>query len=124
MKRRDAARVGRASETMIDRLRQALARLEAKEKTMISAVQVLEQLNAQFESEFVQWADLVEQLDADQEIVQATGDPPAIDIATIITSVEEAFAQAREGLEGEIESYESVVQSALDYEEEDDGDGD
>ncbi len=120
MKRRDAARVGKASEAMIERLRQALARLEAKEKATIVAIQALEQSNAHLESEFGEWAEIVEKFDEEHEIVYATGDPPVIDIAAILASVEEAFTEARENLEGEIDSYDSVVQSAADYEDEED----
>lgn len=117
MKLRDAARCGKASEVMIERINAAIEKLNAKERAVLTALESLPALNTSLEEAFNKWEALLGELDDNGELNSSWPDAPSFDTTDLTDAIAGAFEDARSALSSEIENYEEVVTLAAAYEE-------
>ena len=115
MKLRDAARCGKASEAIVERIQAAIDKLEARKTAALKALESIPAINESLAESFAKWIELIEELDPDGDLGGGPGEPPTIDREMLTDAIESAFSDARDALTTEIESYEEIVQNAAEY---------
>lgn len=116
MKQRDAEKLARATEALVDRIRACVDKLSAREKIVLAALEPLAAINETLEKEVGKWDDLTGDLDPDAEVAP-NADAPAIDIDDLTTTIEGAFEAAHSTLEESISFFEDIIGNARAYEE-------
>jgi hypothetical protein len=117
MKLRDAARCGKASEVMIERINAAIEKLNAKERAVLAAIESLPALNTSLGEAFEKWDALLGELDDNSELNQSWPTAPHFDPDDLTDAIMGAFEDARSALSSEIGNYEEIVSLAAAYEE-------